>query len=231
LADPDVPRYVGWLRLVDAVDDARPDRWGARVIQGGGRRILPGQYYLPETGLYYNYYRTYDPQTGRYLESDPVGLRAGVNTYAYVRANPISRSDRFGLDDSICMFNPGMCGMQHNADPNEPSAAAEIIAAEGAITAALIVPEILPALERALGLNPKGLPPQGVKPPTAGQCEAAPSTRGDDSSLWDPNGGEWRFAPEDQWRNPHWDYNPWDNWNSPWQNVPIDGLPPVKGPW
>jgi RHS repeat-associated protein len=33
--------------------------------------------YLPETGLYYNYFRTYDPQTGRYIEPDPVGLKGG----------------------------------------------------------------------------------------------------------------------------------------------------------
>jgi RHS repeat-associated protein len=71
---------------------------------------LPGQYYQAETGTHYNYFRDYDPQTGRYIESDPMGLRAGVNTYAYVHENPISRSDRLGLDDSICMFNPSMCG-------------------------------------------------------------------------------------------------------------------------
>jgi RHS repeat-associated protein len=57
---------------------------------------FPGQYALPESGLNYNYFRTYDPQTGRYIESDPIGLDAGVNTYAYTLDNPLSYADRTG---------------------------------------------------------------------------------------------------------------------------------------
>jgi RHS repeat-associated protein len=45
---------------------------------------LPGQYYDRETGLHYNYFRDYDPTTGRYVEADPMGLAAGPNVYAYV---------------------------------------------------------------------------------------------------------------------------------------------------
>jgi RHS repeat-associated protein len=58
---------------------------------------FPGQIYMAETGLNQNYFRDYDPQTGRYLESDLIGLRGGVNTYGYVGADPISFSDPRGL--------------------------------------------------------------------------------------------------------------------------------------
>ena len=57
----------------------------------------PGQYFDAETGLNYNYFRDYEPGTGRYVESDPVGLRGGANTYAYVEDSPLRFSDAKGL--------------------------------------------------------------------------------------------------------------------------------------
>lgn len=69
--------------------------------------VLPGQYYLAESGLMYNMNRTYDKDTGRYIESDPIGLAGGsYSTYIYGNNNPISNSDPSGLQ-AIPWPSPG----------------------------------------------------------------------------------------------------------------------------
>ena len=47
----------------------------------------------PETNLHYNYFRNYDSGIGRYIESDPIGLKGGINTYGYAGGDPILSSD------------------------------------------------------------------------------------------------------------------------------------------
>ena len=58
---------------------------------------LPGQYFDKETNLHYNYFRDYDPSLGIYKQSDLIGLKGGLNTYAYVAGSPLSLLDLFGL--------------------------------------------------------------------------------------------------------------------------------------
>jgi len=57
---------------------------------------FPGQYYDPETGLHYNYFRYYNPQNGRYITPDPIGLEGGINLFTYVGNNPVNRIDPTG---------------------------------------------------------------------------------------------------------------------------------------
>ncbi|MGH6823073.1 MAG: RHS repeat-associated core domain-containing protein [Methylocella sp.] len=57
--------------------------------------------------MHYNYFRDYDPRTGRYIESDPIGLAGGINTYAYARNNPLGFADSRGLSPADPPGSPG----------------------------------------------------------------------------------------------------------------------------
>jgi RHS repeat-associated protein len=92
---------------------ARYDPFGKAVVDedpdGDGNSVtfnvrFPGQYYDQETGLHYNYFRYYDPQTGRFVQPDPIGLSGGLNTFAYALGNAIRFIDPYGLDVNVCLY-------------------------------------------------------------------------------------------------------------------------------
>jgi RHS repeat-associated protein len=62
---------------------------------------FPGQYYDEETGFHYNYHRYYDPQTGRYLTPDPIGLLGGINLFIYADGDPVNLIDPDGLESLV----------------------------------------------------------------------------------------------------------------------------------
>jgi RHS repeat-associated protein len=76
---------------------------------------FPGQRYDQASGLYYNYFRDYDPSTGRYSQSDPIGLLGGASTYGYAGGDPMGQVDPRGLIygettyTAWCRQNPGAC--------------------------------------------------------------------------------------------------------------------------
>jgi len=79
---------------------------------------FPGQYFDRETNLAYNYFRDYDPGIGRYVESDPIGLNGGINTYAYAKDSPLINKDPKGLFNLPSGAKPSnSCG---NFDPCDP---------------------------------------------------------------------------------------------------------------
>jgi RHS repeat-associated protein len=83
---------------------------------------LPGQYYDKETNLHYNYHRYYDASLGIYDQSDPIGLRAGLQTYAYVKSQPLSLVDPLGLKARVCCRRVpwtvgGHCFIDEVSDP------------------------------------------------------------------------------------------------------------------
>lgn len=85
----------------------------ANGYRGRSIRVLPGQYFDVETGTHYNMARDYDPRIGRYIESDPIGMDGGTDTYGYVGGSPLGFSDPLGeawmIPPILCARYPRSC--------------------------------------------------------------------------------------------------------------------------
>ena len=80
-----------------------PDAFGNGAPTGSATVNLrmPGQYFDAESGIFYNWNRYYNPEIGRYISSDPIGLEGGINTFLYAGANPVMMMDPQGLNSFI----------------------------------------------------------------------------------------------------------------------------------
>jgi RHS repeat-associated protein len=82
---------------------------------------FPGQYFDKETGLAHNYFRDYQSSFGRYVESDPIGLAGGINTFAYTSGNALRYVDPSGqygvLVVCVAAFGIGVAGGYFGLEP------------------------------------------------------------------------------------------------------------------
>ncbi len=126
---------------------------------GGPRFRYTGQIALPEAQLYYYHARFYDPVAERFLQTDPVGYDSDMNLYAYVRGDPVDRTDPTG------MIVPGNIGSNPNAGAE---AVADIL--EGIGNVAEVIGYGLPEGPGAAGLADRsaGILNEGAKSLRAG---------------------------------------------------------------
>lgn len=95
----------------------------------------PGQTYSSESGLHYNYFREYEPATGRYTQSDPIGLQGGIDTYLYAVARPQTRTDPKGLKTyvDLCVGNYANCAQFQDENHSDDVNKAAFLACKGSI--------------------------------------------------------------------------------------------------
>jgi RHS repeat-associated protein len=124
-----------WLLASDGriACELRRETWGKTEARGGAHAGTPlrfqGQYEDRETGLCYSRFRYYDPEAGRFISADPIGLAGGLNGFRY-GVSPIAWVDPFGLAFWAATRVPG--GVQRSRRLTQREAIARLTNADPA---------------------------------------------------------------------------------------------------
>jgi RHS repeat-associated protein len=193
------------------IRDAAYKPFGGEASVVGSENLdlrFPGQIQDLESGrglaslvmpLHYNYFRDYDPASGRYLQVDPIGLAGGLNTYGYVGGNPVSWIDPYG-QQAVAFVSPyaGGLAVADGPAPFGDIAALCLLGVAGAIDLYIYL-DGAPAVPNVSYNKP---PPKDAKDPEGAK---APGKPGSDEGFEDPKGGE-KWVP-----NPNGKGNGWED--------------------
>lgn len=238
--------HIDTPRLVTAQDQAVVWRWdGAEAFgatasdpnpSGLGsfafNQRFPGQVFDAETGLFQNWNREYNARIGRYIQSDPIGLAGGINTFSYVQGRPLSLRDPRGLNPVAGAFNGGRLGAAAGSafGPIGTVGGALLGAGVGAAIGWYITG---PMLQDSGPKNPPPLPDDPATAPGPGwEWRGAPgSVPGSSNGNWhNPSTGE-NLNPDlnhPEPKGPHWGYRDPDG--KKWDYFPDTGWEPW-GDW
>ncbi len=142
----------------------RYDEYGIPAATNLGRFQFTGQAWLPELGLYYYKARMYSPTLGRFMQTDPIGYKDGINWHAYVANDPVNTVDPEGKQGtqiaSVCRAAPLPC-----------AAAAAGLAVAGALIVKASRPQVLMPRPVAPGMRP---PPPPLRPDSNDGVDSGP---------------------------------------------------------